>query len=165
MVFAKIFAVQDSQLVQKIVTTALDRVYSACVTFCLSNVLCTQIATSSSEDNDSQGKHDEAERLYKPALAVDEKALGKEHPTVGMDVNNLAILYDTQKKHDEAEQLYKRALLIWEKSPGPDHPYVATNLESYATLLRTTNRGNEAAKLLARAKAIRAKYSSQRSAN
>ena len=94
-------------------------------------------------------------------MSIDEKAFGTEHPSVAIDLNNLAILYDGQRKYNEAEPLHKQALSIWEKTLGPDHPHVASGLESYANLLEMTDRAHEAAELLERAKAIRAKYASQ----
>ena len=39
-----------------------------------------------------QGKYDEAEPLCKRALAIDEKALGAEHPDVAAGLNNLGML-------------------------------------------------------------------------
>ena len=40
----------------------------------------------------AQGKYDEAEPLYKRALAIHEKALGAEHPQVALALNNLGML-------------------------------------------------------------------------
>ena len=40
----------------------------------------------------AQGKYDEAEPLCKRALAIDEKALGAEHPRVAARLNNLGSL-------------------------------------------------------------------------
>ncbi len=91
-------------------------------------------------------------------MAIDEKALGPDHPGVAIGLNNLAALYGAQGRYAEAEPLYKRALAIVEKALGPEHPHVATSLENYAALLRATGRGEEAKKLEARAKAIRAKH-------
>ena len=39
---------------------------------------------------DTQGKYAEAEPLYKRALEIDEKALGPDHPSVAVSLNNLA---------------------------------------------------------------------------
>jgi len=86
-----------------------------------------------------------------------EKALGPEHPSVAVGLNNLAGLYQDQGKYAEAEPLYQRALAIAELTLGPAHPNVATSLENYASLLRKTNRNAEADKLEERARAIRAK--------
>ena len=105
----------------------------------------------------AQGKHAEAEPLFKQALAIWEKAVGPDHPNVATILNNLAEVYRAQGKYDEAEPLQKRALTIREKVLGPEHPDVAQILENYAALLRKTGRSAEANKMEARAKAIRAK--------
>ena len=43
-----------------------------------------------------QGKYDEAKPLYERAIAIDEKALGPDHPGVATDLNNLAGLLSFQ---------------------------------------------------------------------
>ncbi len=53
----------------------------------------------------AQGKYTKAEPLSQRALAIDEKALGPEHPSVATSLNNLAELYPTQGKYAEAEPL------------------------------------------------------------
>ena len=59
---------------------------------------------------DDQGKHDDAERLYKRALAIQERTLGEYHPHTAHTVINLGTLYAEQGKYAEAQELYKRAL-------------------------------------------------------
>ncbi len=73
----------------------------------------------------AQGRYAEAEPLSRRALAIDEKALGLEHPDVGQSLNNLAGLYHSQGRYAEAEPFYSRALAIAEKTHGPEHPDVA----------------------------------------
>ena len=51
----------------------------------------------------AQGKDAEAEPLYKRALAIREKALGKDHPDVATVLENLAVLYEKIGKEDEAK--------------------------------------------------------------
>ena len=43
---------------------------------------------------------DEAESLYREALAIDRKAYGNEHPDVAIDLNNLAGLCRAQVRVD-----------------------------------------------------------------
>lgn len=62
-----------------------------------------------------QKKYAEAERLYRRALVIREKHLGKEHEDVALIINNLAVLYAEQGRNDMAELLYKRAIEIAEK--------------------------------------------------
>ena len=91
----------------------------------------------------------------KRSLAIQEKALGPDHPAVALNLNNLAELYRAQGQYAKAEPLYKRALSILEKTV-PNHPNVATTLENMAKLYTKMGRDDEAKKLLARAKQIRA---------
>ena len=59
-----------------------------------------------------QARYQEAEPLYERAIAIDEKALGPEHPTVATMLNNLALLYNAQGRDAEAETLRGRASAI-----------------------------------------------------
>ncbi len=84
----------------------------------------------------TQGQYAEAEPLYKRSLAIQEKALGPDHPDVATTLNNLAEIYRNQGRYAEAEPLHKRSLEISEKAFGPDHPDVATSLNNLAELYR-----------------------------
>ena len=46
--------------------------------------------------------------------------LGKDHPDVAKQLNNLALLCQNQGKYDEVEQYYQRALDIYQSKMGPD---------------------------------------------
>jgi tetratricopeptide (TPR) repeat protein len=100
------------------------------------------------------GRYAEAEPLFKKALAIDERALGADHPGVATDLNNLALLYKHQGRYAEAEPLFKRALAIREKALGADHPSVATGLNNLALLYNQQGRYAEAEPLYKRALAI-----------
>ena len=80
------------------------------------------------------GKYAEAIEIAKRLLAIAEKALGPNHPSVGTSLSNLALLYQAQGRHGEAEPLYKRSLTIREKALGPDHPDVGQSLDNLAKL-------------------------------
>jgi tetratricopeptide (TPR) repeat protein len=82
---------------------------------------------------------DEAEPLYRSALAIDEASLGKDHPNVATDLNNLARLLQAKNRLEEAEQFYRRALAIDQASFGKDHQNVATDLDNLARLLQARN--------------------------
>ncbi|HJY83424.1 MAG TPA: tetratricopeptide repeat protein, partial [Candidatus Binatia bacterium] len=56
---------------------------------------------------DGQGKYDEAEPLYRRALAVFEKTFGPQHYEVAVNCNNLAALCHAKGNDAEAEQLYQ----------------------------------------------------------
>jgi tetratricopeptide (TPR) repeat protein len=66
-------------------------------------------------------------------LAIREKVLGPDHPSVADSLFNLANLY-SQFRYADAEPLYKRSLAIREKALGPDHPNVAQSLNNLAEL-------------------------------
>ena len=99
-------------------------------------------------------RYDEAEPLYKRSLVIKEKALGPDHPSVAITVNNLAGLYRTQGRYEEAEPLFQRSLAISEKALGPDHPGGAATLNNLAELYRTQGRYEEAEPLYQRSLAI-----------
>ncbi|KAN0075779.1 HET domain containing protein [Elaphomyces granulatus] len=76
-------------------------------------------------------KLDEAEKMYQRALQGNEKALGPDHTSTLLTVNNLGLLYADQGKLDEAEKMYQRVLQGTEKASGPDHTltlYTVNNL-------------------------------------
>jgi len=57
-----------------------------------------------------QGKHVEAEKMYRRALNGYEKARGPYYTSTLDTVNNLGALYAKQGKHVEAEKMYRRPL-------------------------------------------------------
>ncbi len=63
----------------------------------------------------AQGKYAEAEPLYKRALKIREKALGKNHPHVATVCENMAELYKKIGKESKAEKLEERARKIRSK--------------------------------------------------
>jgi tetratricopeptide (TPR) repeat protein len=58
----------------------------------------------------SLGRYSEAEPLYKDAIEVSQRVLGKEHPQTLGSVTNLALLYQAQGRYGEADLLSKHAL-------------------------------------------------------
>ncbi len=103
------------------------------------------------------GKFAEAIPIARRALAIQEKALGPNHPGVADMLGSLALLYGKQGRYAEAEPLYRRALAIQEKALGPDHPDVATELDNFAVLYKNQGRYADAEPLHRRALAIREK--------
>lgn len=80
-----------------------------------------------------RGKYKEAEPLCKRALEIREKVLGKDHPDVAKQLNNLALLCQNQGKYEEVEMYYQRALEIYETKLGPDDPNVAKTKNNLAS--------------------------------
>ena len=99
----------------------------------------------------AQGRHAEAEPLFRRALEASERVLGKEHPDTLMSVNNLALLYQAQGHHAEAEPLFRRALEASERVLGKEHPQTLTNVNNLAELYRAQGHHAEAEPLYRRA--------------
>lgn len=102
----------------------------------------------------AEARFAEAEPLLNRALAIDEKALGSEHPHVARDLNSLAGLYEGEARDPTADPLLKRALAIDEKALGPEHPDVARDLNDLALLYDREGKHAEAEGFLKRALAI-----------
>jgi CHAT domain-containing protein/Tfp pilus assembly protein PilF len=102
----------------------------------------------------NQGRYSEAIPLAQRALAILEKALGPNHPSLANSLGNLAILYASQGRYAEAEPLYKRSLAIKEKTLGPNHFDVATSLNALASLYQHQGRYTDAEPLFKRSLAI-----------
>lgn len=64
--------------------------------------------------------------MARQVLAISEKALGAEHPTTAMSLNNLAGLLKAQGDYAGAKPLCERALAILEKALGAEHPLTMT---------------------------------------
>jgi len=63
-----------------------------------------------------QGKYAEAEPLFKRALAIDEKALGPEHPDVAAIAERLALVLRKLGRKSEAKVYEKQAARIRAKA-------------------------------------------------
>ncbi len=65
-----------------------------------------------------QNHYQDSELVYQRKVAIDLKALGPTHPSVGNDLNSLALLYVSQSRYKEAEPLLMRAMKIYEDAYG-----------------------------------------------
>jgi CHAT domain-containing protein/tetratricopeptide (TPR) repeat protein len=101
-----------------------------------------------------QGRYADAEGLFKRALPIREKTLGKDHLLVAEVLNNLALVYKDQGKYADAEGLHKRALAIREKAVGARHPDVASTLNNLAIVYKEQGKYADAEGLYKRALAI-----------
>jgi tetratricopeptide (TPR) repeat protein len=100
------------------------------------------------------GDYADAEPLSRRAVAIKEKTLGPDDPSVAASINNLASLLRAEGHYADAEVLYRRALAIREKALGPDSPDVAGSLSNLASLLEATGYYEEAELLFGRALGI-----------
>lgn len=98
-----------------------------------------------------QDKLNEAELMYKRALAGFEKAVGPNHQFTLCTINNLGILYRNQGKPLKAEEMYTRALVVREKALGPDHLSTLHLVNNLSVLYMHQNRLDEAETMIQRA--------------
>ncbi len=89
-------------------------------------------------------KYEGAEPLYRRALDIREKVLGKEHPDTAESLNNLAELLHSKGDYVGAEPLNRRALAIFEKVLGKEHLETFITLNNLAELLSDKNDYDEA---------------------
>ena len=101
-----------------------------------------------------QGRDDQAEPLYKRAIALMEKGTGQGSVEIAPLLNNLAALYQRQSRYTEAEPLFKRALTVREQALSREHPDVGQSLNNLATYYVKQQRHAEAEPLFRRALAI-----------
>lgn len=104
-----------------------------------------------------QRRFDEAERLIRRTILIDEKYRGLAHTDLAMSLESLALLFHTQNRQREMEPVLTRALSIYESALGPSHARVASSLNNLASLYRSLGRLDEAEPLVSRALAIREK--------
>jgi len=107
---------------------------------------------------DNQDFYDKEEKCYGRALAITEKALGKDHPDVAKILDELAELLGLFKGDmHEAIPLLERALAIREKALGKDHPSVANSLNHLAEFYGFQGEDEKAEMMFLRALAIEEK--------
>jgi hypothetical protein len=70
----------------------------------------------------SQGKYDEAEKMQREVLAVDQRVLGAEHPDTLSTAGNLAQSLSRQGKYDEAVAMQREVLAVKQRVLGPSIP-------------------------------------------
>lgn len=86
---------------------------------------------------------EEAEPLLRRALEIDEATFGEQHPTVAIDLSNLAMLLLDTNRLEEAEPLMRRSLEIldfFRRQSGHEHPSFQRVKANYRTLQRTIDR-------------------------
>ena len=95
-----------------------------------------------------QGRYDEAEQLYKRALAIYQIAPDLFQKIIAVTLNNLAEIYKAQGRFAEVAGTKEKTL-------GPNDPAVATSLNNLARLYHKQHRYAEAEPLYKRSIAIR----------
>ncbi|HEU5376403.1 MAG TPA: tetratricopeptide repeat protein [Ktedonobacteraceae bacterium] len=91
-----------------------------------------------------QGKYKEAVKLYRRALKICWKVLGREHPDTAMSLRGLANVYRAQGKYGKAVKLHQRALKIYRKVLGEKHPDTARTLNNFGELYHAQEKYRDA---------------------
>jgi tetratricopeptide (TPR) repeat protein len=92
----------------------------------------------------AQQKYDEAEALYRRAMAIRVEVLGDDHPDVAHTLTNLSLVYSLQRKFAEAEGLLRRALEIQTRALGDSDFQVGSTLTSLALVCLAQGKREEA---------------------
>ncbi|KZP28366.1 TPR-like protein [Athelia psychrophila] len=80
-----------------------------------------------------RGRYDEAEALYRQALAGLERQLGTDHLDTLRTANGLAFLYRRQGRFGQAEAMYQR-VLAGQEQLGADHPDTLNTVHGLGSL-------------------------------
>ena len=95
------------------------------------------------ESISNSGRWEEAEILFRQALATDRKQLSSNHPSVATLLQSLAQLLVSHDKALEAEILAREALQI-RRLLAPDHPLIAESRTCLALILESQHKVTEA---------------------
>ena len=91
-----------------------------------------------------QGHINEAEPLFRQALAVRVKELGADHHDVVANQQNLALNLTEQGKLAEAEAIYRPLIALKDAKLGADHPETLVARGNFALLLKKMGKLDEA---------------------
>lgn len=91
-----------------------------------------------------QNRDIEAEALFKRALAINEKAFGRQHPTVVLAWQNLSVIYASQNKFSEAHRAARESLEISLQLFGAYNPRIGSICRTLATVYALQGKYEEA---------------------
>jgi tetratricopeptide (TPR) repeat protein len=103
---------------------------------------------------DELGHKEQALKLDEEAINMLEAALGTEHPSLVVPLNNLATIYAKLNRYDDSQRVFLRADAVCIKTLGANHPARATLLANYAVVLREMGHKKESKKINAEAQEI-----------
>ena len=90
------------------------------------------------------GAFTEVESMYRRALAIQDRALGREHPSTAVTYNNLGVMLALRGDFAQAEGMHRAALATMEKVFGEQHPDTAAVLTSLSLALDRQGKSAEA---------------------
>jgi serine/threonine protein kinase len=101
-----------------------------------------------------QGRKEEVVQLMKESLRLKAKALGPDHPDVGISEGNLGLALRELGRADEALIHIDRAIGLQERALGAGHPAIATELNNRGEILNALGRYQEARLAFQRARVV-----------
>jgi serine/threonine protein kinase/tetratricopeptide (TPR) repeat protein len=91
-----------------------------------------------------RGEREAALRMQQEGLALKERALGRDHPDVGISEGNLAVVLTMLGRNQEALEHVDRSIEILENGLGAGHPDLATQLNNRGEILDALGRSRDA---------------------
>ena len=101
------------------------------------------------------GRFEDAEPLYRRALAIREQAFGPRSVETAHSLNNLALLLRARGQTDEAATKFADAVAIWKQTLGPRDPQVAVGLSNQSLIARDLGKFEDSERLVREALEIR----------
>jgi serine/threonine protein kinase len=101
-----------------------------------------------------QGEKDEALRAELQAVSLKEKALGLDHPDVGLSDGNVAIVLADAGRNQDALGYVDRSIMLLENGLGAAHPELATQFSNRGEILNALGRYQDARQSFERARVI-----------
>ena len=86
-----------------------------------------RLIVETAEQAAAAGNYSAAEALLREAAAIQEQALGPDHPDLANTLNNLGVLCEITDNPIDAEHYFRRAYSIATATLAPDHPFVVTS--------------------------------------
>ena len=97
------------------------------------------------------GHYADAERSTARALAIRDRNVGPDHPSIATSMNNLGEVLFAQGRHKEAERNFRKALALVRREAPPDLQRQAKLLANLGKALITLRRRREASEVLLQA--------------
>ncbi|KAF3390061.1 hypothetical protein DPV78_011783 [Talaromyces pinophilus] len=91
-----------------------------------------------------RGQYEEAEAMYRRALAGREQVLGVEHLNTVTSIDSLGLVLEKQGKYEEAEAMHRRALAVKEDTLGAEYPPTLASVNNLGCALQRQGKYEEA---------------------
>ena len=97
---------------------------------------------------DRQGRHIEAENLFRDLCDIRRRVMGPEHPRTMSTMHNLAQAIGSQSRHSEAEAMFRELLDVQHRVLPPEHPDILATINNLGvSIMSQESRHGEAEQL------------------